>query len=199
MNKVLDKARSAATHAAKKLTNVSVSRGQTAYPKKQKDLENIGIRWDYDGEIEYNGALYNKFQVQPNAGKVSSTIRHWREKNGGTHAVMKKGGTEEDVAAGWDNFAREFQGSNLEESSPFGGRVGGSGGFGAGAASSSSSDWTWWAGEDIWHRQIDGVGEWYAPESSVDSGWIYSQRRRKHFIRYANGAVEAELATRFWG
>ncbi|PVH71025.1 hypothetical protein DL98DRAFT_378913, partial [Cadophora sp. DSE1049] len=114
MNKILDKARSAATNAAKKLTNVSVSRGQTAYPKKQKDLENLGIRWDYDGEVEHDGTLYNKFQIQPNSGKVDSTIRQWREKNGGTHAVMgvmyvKKDGSVEDVAVGWDNFANEFK------------------------------------------------------------------------------------------
>lgn len=44
MNKVLDKARLTVTNAAKKLTNVSVGRGKTAYPKKQKDLENLGIR-----------------------------------------------------------------------------------------------------------------------------------------------------------
>jgi hypothetical protein len=115
MNKIFDNARSAAAKAAKKFTNVSVNRGKTTYPKKPKDLENLGIRWDYDGEVEDNGILYNKFQVQPNAGKVPSTIREWREKNGGTHAVMgvmyvKKGGSSEDVTEGWDKFEEEFKG-----------------------------------------------------------------------------------------
>ncbi|KAH6714033.1 hypothetical protein BKA61DRAFT_576012 [Leptodontidium sp. MPI-SDFR-AT-0119] len=71
MNKILDKAR-AATSAAKRPTNVSVSRGQTGYPKKQKDLKNLGIRLDYNGEVEQDGTLCNKFQIQPNAGKVDS-------------------------------------------------------------------------------------------------------------------------------
>ena len=114
MNKIFDKARSAAANAAKKFTNVSVNRGKTAYPKKPKDLENLGIRWDYDGEVEAHGTLYNKFQIQPNAGKVPSTIRQWREKNGGTHAVMgvmyvKKGGSSEDVTKAWDKFEEEFK------------------------------------------------------------------------------------------
>jgi hypothetical protein len=63
MNKTFDKARSAVATAAKKFTDVSVNRGKTAYPKKPKDLENLGIRWDYDGEVEENGTLHNKFQV----------------------------------------------------------------------------------------------------------------------------------------
>jgi hypothetical protein len=195
MNKILDKARSAATNAAKKLTNVSVGRGKTAYPKTPKDLENLGIRWDYDGEVEYDGTLYNKFQIQPNAGKIDSTIRQWREKNGGTHAVMgvmyvKKGGSVDDVAVGWDNFVKEFKGSNSGEDSSFAGEAGGSGsGSGSGTGGSSSSEWAWWNDEGIWHRQINGVDEWYAPESDADSDWIYSNRQRKHFVKYANGAV----------
>jgi hypothetical protein len=40
MNKIFDKARLAATNAAKKLTNVSVGRSKTAYPKKI-DQENL--------------------------------------------------------------------------------------------------------------------------------------------------------------
>jgi hypothetical protein len=114
MNKIFDKARSAAAKAAKKFTSVSVNRGKTAYPKAPKDLENLGIRWDFDGEVEEEGTVYNKFQIQPNAGKVPSTIREWREKNGGTHAVMgvmyvKKGGSSEDVTEAWDNFEEKFK------------------------------------------------------------------------------------------
>jgi hypothetical protein len=43
------------------------------------------------------------------------TIREWREKNRGTHAVMgvmhlEKGRPAKDVADDWDNFHREFKG-----------------------------------------------------------------------------------------
>jgi hypothetical protein len=48
-----------------------------------------GVRWDYDGEItKDDGNLYHKFQLQPNAGKIPSSVKQWRENNGGTHAVM---------------------------------------------------------------------------------------------------------------
>ena len=45
------------------------------------------------------------FAQQANAGKVPSSIKQWRESNGGTHAVMatgyvKKDGTKEDVEKG---------------------------------------------------------------------------------------------------
>ena len=196
MNKVFGKARLEAAKAAKKFTKVSVKRGKTVYPKAPKDLENLGIRWDYDGEVEDNGTLYNKFQIQPNAGKVPSTIREWRDKNGGTHAVLgvmyvKKGGSVEDVAAGWDNFEREFKGTDSGEASSSQGRAGGTGTgtTGTGAGDSSSSEWVWWDDEGIWHRQMNGVDEWSAPSGGVDSGWIYSTRRRKYFVKYANGAV----------
>jgi hypothetical protein len=189
MNKIFGKARSEAAQAAKKFANVSVNRGKTVYPKAPKDLENLGIRWDYDGEVEHNGTIYNKFQIQPNAGKVPSTIREWREKNGGTHAVMgvmyvKKGGSVDDVAAGWDAFEREFKGSGSGEDSSS------QGGTGSGTGGSSSSGWDWWKDEGIWHRQINGVDQWRAPESTTDSDWIYSTKQRKYFIKYANGAVQ---------
>ena len=40
--------------------------------------------------------------MQPNAGKIPSSIEEWKKKHGGTHAVMatalvKKGGTKDDV------------------------------------------------------------------------------------------------------
>jgi len=99
---------------AKKFANVSVSRGKTTFPKAPKDLENLGIRWDFDGEVTQNGQIYNKFQVQPNAGKAPSSVREWREKNGGTHAIIgsmlvKKGGTVNDVQEGFDKFKNEFK------------------------------------------------------------------------------------------
>lgn len=85
-----------------KFAKPTIKRGQTAYPKTSADKERLGIRWDYDGEITIDGTIYHKFQMQPNAGKVPSSIKRWREANGGTHAVManvlvKKDGTKEDV------------------------------------------------------------------------------------------------------
>lgn len=115
MNKVLSTVGDAAAGAAKKFTNVSVGRGKTAFPKAPKQLENLGLRFDFDGEVQRNGITYNKFQVQPNAGKVNSTIRAWKEKNGGSHAVMgvmyvKKDGDVNDVKEGFQAFENEFKG-----------------------------------------------------------------------------------------
>jgi hypothetical protein len=115
MNKVLNKIeQSLVGSAVSKLTNVSVSRGKTAWPKAEKDLMNLGIRFDYDGEVTQNGIVYNKFQVQPNAGKVPSSVQQWRDNNGGTHAVMgsmlvKKGGTKDDVEDAFAQFEDAFK------------------------------------------------------------------------------------------
>jgi hypothetical protein len=114
MNKVFSKAEKMISEAAKKFTSVSVNRGKTAFPKAPKDLENLGIRWDFDGEVEKEGTVYNKFQVQPNAGKIPSTVREWRDKNGGTHAVLgtmlvKKGGSKDDVEDAFSKFQEEFK------------------------------------------------------------------------------------------
>ncbi|PPJ57903.1 hypothetical protein CBER1_09946 [Cercospora berteroae] len=89
-------------NAWQKLVDPTVSRGKTAWPKSQADLLKYGIRFDYDGVVTEGGVVYHKYQCQPNAGKISSSLREWRDKNGGTHAVIttiliKKGGTEEDV------------------------------------------------------------------------------------------------------
>lgn len=35
-----------------------------------------------------DGKEYHKYQSQPNARKIPSSIRQWRDRNGGTHAVM---------------------------------------------------------------------------------------------------------------
>lgn len=114
MNKVFARANEAAAASSKKFTNVSVNRGKTAFPKTPKDLENLGIRFDYDGETQRDGITLNKFQVQPNSGKVPSSVKEWREKNGGTHAVMgtlyvKKEGGVEDVVEGLKEFEKEFK------------------------------------------------------------------------------------------
>lgn len=67
----------------------TVNRGKTVWPKTQADLLKYGIRWDYDGVVKKDdGKEYHKYQLQPNAGKIPSLIKQWRDKNGGTHAVM---------------------------------------------------------------------------------------------------------------
>ncbi|KAF4269846.1 hypothetical protein KXX33_008295 [Aspergillus fumigatus] len=44
---------------------------------------------DYDGIVtKDDGKEYHKYQLQPNAGKIPSTIKEWRDNNGGTHAVI---------------------------------------------------------------------------------------------------------------
>lgn len=73
----------------KKFFMPTVNRGKTVWPKTQADLLKYGIRWDYDGVVKKDdGKEYHKYQLQPNAGKIPSLIKQWRDKNGGTHAVM---------------------------------------------------------------------------------------------------------------
>lgn len=98
-----------------KFTNPTVGRGKTAFPKGQGEQERLGVRWDYDGEMTKADGVYNKFQMQPNAGKVPSSIKRWRDANGGTHAVMasafvKKDGTKEDVQKALIEAAESVQG-----------------------------------------------------------------------------------------
>jgi hypothetical protein len=114
MNKVFSKANGMLAEAAKKFTSVLVNLGKTAFPKAPKYLENLGIRWDFDGEVTQVGQVYNKFQIQPNAGKISSSIKDWRKKNGRTHAVMgtmyvKKGGSKGNVQKAFKEFKKEFK------------------------------------------------------------------------------------------
>ncbi|DAA75419.1 TPA_exp: Uncharacterized protein A8136_1816 [Trichophyton benhamiae CBS 112371] len=67
----------------------TAERGKTVWPKKPADFLRYGVRWDYDGVIKgEDGKEYYKYQLQPNAGKIPSTIKAWRENNGGTHAVI---------------------------------------------------------------------------------------------------------------
>ena len=74
--------------AGRNLLNLP-SRGKTAWPKDTADQEKHGIRYDYDGEQEKDGVMCHKFQMQPNKGKIPSTIKKWRtDAEGGTHAVM---------------------------------------------------------------------------------------------------------------
>lgn len=81
------------------------------YPKSSGDQEQIGVRWTYDGEVTKSDGVYNKFRMQPNAGKIPSSIKQWREENGGTHSVMasalvKKGGTKDDVQKGLEEAVK---------------------------------------------------------------------------------------------
>lgn len=112
MQKALKKATGKAVegNAWKKFTNPSVSRGKTTFPKTQAEQESVGVRWDYDGEVTKADVVYHKFQMQPNAGKVPSSIKTWREGHGGTHAVMatalvKKDGSKEDAEKGLNDAA----------------------------------------------------------------------------------------------
>lgn len=66
----------------------TAGRGKTVWPKNPADMLKYGIRWDYDGIITHQGKQCHKFQLQPNAGKIPSSIKAWREANGGTHAVI---------------------------------------------------------------------------------------------------------------
>ena len=102
--------------AWKKLANPSASRGKTEWPKSKADLEKIGVRLDYDGQVTQSGIAYHKYQCQPNAGKVPSSIKDWREANGGSHAVMasiyvKKDGTREEVKAAIDQGVKKVSGA----------------------------------------------------------------------------------------
>ncbi|EAS27296.2 uncharacterized protein CIMG_09901 [Coccidioides immitis RS] len=100
--------------AWRKFTNPTAGRGKTAFPKGQAEQERLGVRWDYDGEVTKGDEVYHKFQMQPNAGKVPSSIKRWREGHGGTHAVMstalvKKDGSKEDVEKGLNEAAASVQ------------------------------------------------------------------------------------------
>ena len=52
-----------------KLTEPSVDRGRTTFPRKPADQERLGVRFDYDGEdTGIGGTVYHKYQIQVNAG-----------------------------------------------------------------------------------------------------------------------------------
>lgn len=73
--------------AWQKLANPGANRGGTEWPKKPADLERIGVRFDYGGEVTIDGVVHHKYQVQPNAGKIPSSLKKIRdESKKGTHA-----------------------------------------------------------------------------------------------------------------
>jgi len=88
----------------KKLLNPTCEVHQTAFPKTNKDLEKLGIRFDFAGTIEEGGRKYHRFQAQVNDGqKIPSGWKKWREDHEkGTHAivatvVVPDSGTKEEV------------------------------------------------------------------------------------------------------
>lgn len=99
-----------------KFTQPKVSRGKTAFPTGSQQQRQLGVRYDYDGEVNKDGVDCHKFNIQPNAGDdIPSTIKKWRQDNGGTHAIMarlyvKKDGTKDDVEKSLDEAHKTIEG-----------------------------------------------------------------------------------------
>lgn len=99
-----------------KFTNPSAARGKTAFPKTSGDQEKYGIRYDYDTVVNKEGTDFHTFKMQPNKGKIPSSIRAWRDKHG-TNAIMamvwvKKDASAEEVEAALDAARKEFKESS---------------------------------------------------------------------------------------
>lgn len=98
-----------------KFANPSAARGKTAFPKTQAEQERYGIRFDYDTLVKQDGQEYHTFKMQPNQGKIPSSIKNWRDKNG-TDAVMatvwvKKDATMEEVEKALQDAREAFKNS----------------------------------------------------------------------------------------
>ncbi|KAK4570046.1 hypothetical protein LTR86_003016 [Recurvomyces mirabilis] len=53
-----------------------ISRGKTAFPSGQQLQKQLGVRYDYDGEVQKDGVEFHKFNVQPNAGNdIPSSVK----------------------------------------------------------------------------------------------------------------------------
>ena len=97
-----------------KFANPTAARGKTAYPKTSAEQEKFGVRFDYDKVVtKDDGTECHMFKMQPNAGKIPSSIKAWRDKNG-TDAVMakvlvKKDATMEEVKAALDEAREAFR------------------------------------------------------------------------------------------
>ena len=99
-----------------KFANPSAARGKTAFPKTSGDQEKYGIRYDYDTVVNKEGTDFHTFKMQPNKGKIPSSIRAWRDKHG-TDAIMvtvwvKKDASAEEVEAALDAARKEFKESS---------------------------------------------------------------------------------------
>ncbi|KAG6899529.1 hypothetical protein C0995_005758 [Termitomyces sp. Mi166 len=98
-----------------KFANPSAARGKTAFPKTSADQEKYGIRFDYDTVISKEGTDFHTFKMQPNKGKIPSSIKTWRDKNG-TDAVMatvwvKTDASAEEVEAALEAAREDFKNS----------------------------------------------------------------------------------------
>ncbi|KAK7520197.1 hypothetical protein IWZ03DRAFT_358299 [Phyllosticta citriasiana] len=89
-----------------KLTKVTVSPGKTVYPLGAKEQKRLGWRLDYDGEVKIGEIVFNKLQLKLNAGDIPATLKHLRDKKGGTHA---KDGDLEDVKTAIDEGLEKMQ------------------------------------------------------------------------------------------
>ncbi|CZT52707.1 uncharacterized protein RSE6_14067 [Rhynchosporium secalis] len=95
----------------------------------------------------------------------------------------------EEVAAAVENpYDEGMQGVTFQGASSLGSGSGSGSGSAIGVGP-TPTDWVWWSDEGIWHRQINGLDAWKAPENKADSDWIYSNRKRNYFMKYADGTV----------
>ncbi|KAG2115176.1 uncharacterized protein F5147DRAFT_769636 [Suillus discolor] len=101
------------------LLNKTAKRCRLLTKDKMKKVLRTAITHAVDGKAWQklaNPTAGRGKMLQANAGKVPSTIKQWREANGGTHAVMadvfvKKDGTKEDVEEGLEaaiNYVHVF-------------------------------------------------------------------------------------------
>lgn len=78
------------------------------------EQEKFGVRFDYDKVVtKDDGTECHMFKMQPNTGKIPSSIKAWRDKNG-TDTVMakilvKKDATMEEVKAALDEVREAFR------------------------------------------------------------------------------------------
>jgi hypothetical protein len=47
----------------------------SGYQIIEAEQERIGVRWDVDGGVSKADGVYSKFQMQPNTGKIPSSIK----------------------------------------------------------------------------------------------------------------------------
>lgn len=68
----------------------SIALRKTAFPRTAAELENLGVRFDFEDTTEENGKKFHRFQVQVNAGnKIPTSWKQWRQKNEkGTYRIV---------------------------------------------------------------------------------------------------------------
>ena len=80
----------------KKLAFPTASRGGTAIPKSPTAIAKIGLRLDYDNDIEKgegdDKVKWHQYKLQVNAGDtIPNTFKQWRDAQpNGTHAIMAR-------------------------------------------------------------------------------------------------------------